>query len=444
VNAKARIAVAQHLSTAGTDLSPRAAGAGPKLSLGSLPMTVTGSWERAARGAMLLGPDGTLSPTIFAEMSALAVATGAINLGQGFPDEDGPPQVLEAAKRAITDGLNQYPPGLGMPVLRQAIAEHQRRFYGLTIDPDNQVLVTAGATEALAATILALTDDGDEVVTFEPFYDAYAAAIALGRATQTTVPLRAPHFLPDHDDIRSAFTDRTRVIIVNSPHNPTGAVFPRATLELIVELAERHNAIIVTDEVYEHLTFGAEHVPISTLPGAFGRTVTISSGGKTFSATGWKIGWIIAPSELLKPIVAVKQYLTYVNGAPFQPAIAVGLGLPMSYFNELAAGLKAKRDILTAGLIAAGFGVTSPAAGYFVIADAAPLGVSNAAQFCRALPGLAGVAAVPVTAFVREEHRAGYATLVRFAFCKRTDVLARAAAQLAELAESRTISNASQ
>ena len=407
-------------------------------------MTVTGSWERAARGAMLLGPDDTLSPTIFAEMSALAVATGAINLGQGFPDEDGPSEVLEAAKRAITEGLNQYPPGLGMPVLRQAIAQHQRRFYGLTVDPDSQVLVTAGATEALAASILALTDDGDDVVTFEPFYDAYAAAIALGRATQKTVPLRAPHFLPDHDDIRAAITDRTRLIIVNSPHNPTGAVFPRATLQLIVELADRHDAIIVTDEVYEHLTFGAEHVPISTLPGAFDRTVTISSGGKTFSTTGWKIGWIVAPSDLLQPIAAVKQYLTYVNGAPFQPAIAVGLGLPTSYFDNLAAGLKSKRDILTDGLTAAGFAVTSPAAGYFVIADAAPLGVTNAADFCRALPALAGVAAVPVTAFVREEHRADYATLVRFAFCKRAEVLTRAAAQLAELADSRTISKASQ
>jgi len=392
---------------------------------------------------MLLGPHGSLSPTIFAEMSALAVATGAINLGQGFPDEDGPPEVLEAAKRAITEGLNQYPPGLGMPVLRQAIAEHQRRFYGLTVDPDSQVLVTAGATEALAASILALTDDGDDVVTFEPFYDAYAAAIALGRATQKTVPLRAPHFLPDHDDIRAAINDRTRLIIVNSPHNPTGAVFPPGTLELIVELAVRHHAVIVTDEVYEHLTFGAEHVPISTLPGAFDRTVTISSGGKTFSTTGWKIGWVVAPSELLKPIVAVKQYLTYVNGAPFQPAIAVGLRLPTSYFKGLADGLKSKRDTLTAGLTAAGFAVTSPEAGYFVIADAAPLGVTNAAEFCRALPALAGVAAVPVTAFVHEEHRADYATLVRFAFCKRSEVLSRAAAQLAELADSRTISKAS-
>ncbi len=396
-------------------------------------MTVQGSWERAARGAMLLGADGTLSATIFAEMSALAASTGAINLGQGFPDEDGPPEVLEAARRAIADGVNQYPPGLGNPVLREAIAAHQKRFYGIEVDAATQVLVTAGATEALAATLLALTDEGDEVVTFEPFYDEYGAVTALARARQVTVPLRAPTFLPDHDDLRRAITDRTRVIIVNSPHNPTGAVFPRATLELIVELAHQHDVTIVTDEVYEHLTFGASHVPIASLPGAFERTVTISSGGKTFSTTGWKVGWAIAPAPILQAIVAVKQYLTYVNGAPFQPAIAVGLGLPDSYFAAAAASLQKKRDILTAGLSRAGFGVGIPDAGYFVIADAADLGVTDAAEFARALPALAGVVAVPVTAFVSHPNRDEYRSLLRFAFCKRVDVLERAADQLAQL-----------
>lgn len=396
-------------------------------------MTVQGSWERVARGAMLLGADGTLSATIFAEMSALAASTGAINLGQGFPDEDGPPEVLEAARRAIADGVNQYPPGLGNPVLREAIAAHQKRFYGIEVDAATQVLVTAGATEALAATLLALTDEGDEVVTFEPFYDEYGAVTALARARQVTVPLRAPTFLPDHDDLRRAITDRTRVIIVNSPHNPTGAVFPRATLELIVELAHQHDVTIVTDEVYEHLTFGASHVPIASLPGAFERTVTISSGGKTFSTTGWKVGWAIAPAPILQAIVAVKQYLTYVNGAPFQPAIAVGLGLPDSYFAAAAASLQKKRDILTAGLSRAGFGVGIPDAGYFVIADAADLGVTDAAEFARALPALAGVVAVPVTAFVSHPNRDEYRSLLRFAFCKRVDVLERAADQLAQL-----------
>ena len=396
-------------------------------------MNVSGSWERAARGAMLLGSDGQLSPTIFAEISALALSTGAINLGQGFPDEDGPPEVLEAAREAIAGGINQYPPGLGMPVLRDAIAEHQRRFYSIPVDASTQVLVTAGATEALAATLLALTDEGDEVVTFEPFYDAYGAIIALARAKHVTVPLRTPDFRPDHDELRAAITHRTRVILVNSPHNPTGTVLDRATLELIVELAHRHDAIIVTDEVYEHLTFGTEHIPVSSLPGAFERTVTISSGGKTFSTTGWKIGWIVAPANLMNAIVAVKQFLTYVNGAPFQPAIAVGLGLPDPYFATAAATLESKRDILSAGLQSAGFTVGRPQAGYFIIADAAPLGITDAADFCRALPHLAGVAAVPVTAFVHPDRREGYESLLRFAFCKKVEVLERAARQLAEL-----------
>jgi len=382
---------------------------------------------------MLLGSDGALRPTIFAEMSALAASTGAINLGQGFPDEDGPAEVLEAARRAIGDGLNQYPPGIGMPVLREAIAEHQERFYGIRLDPATEVLVTAGATEAIAAALLALTDEDDEVVALEPFYDEYAAIVGLARATLVTVPLRAPAFLPDHDDLRAAITDRTRIILVNSPHNPTGAVLPRETLELLVELAHAHDAVIITDEVYEHLTFGVEHVPVASLPGAFERTVTISSGGKTFSTTGWKIGWITAPARLVAPILAVKQFLTYVNGAPFQPAIAVGLRLPDECFITAAATLRAKRDLLSEGLTAAGFDVGRPDAGYFLIADAAPLGITDAAEFCRALPALAGVVAVPVTAFVRPDARSAYASLVRFAFCKRVDVLERAAAQLADL-----------
>ncbi|WP_097060543.1 aminotransferase class I/II-fold pyridoxal phosphate-dependent enzyme [Salinibacterium xinjiangense] len=396
-------------------------------------MSVHGSWERAARGAMLLGADGELRQTIFGEMSALAASTGAINLGQGFPDEEGPIEVLDAARQAIRDGANQYPPALGMPVLREAIAAHQQRFYGLRVDPDSQVLVTAGATEALAATILALTEEGDEVLTLEPFYDAYGAMIAFGKATHVTVPLRAPHFLPDHEDLRAAVTDRTRLILINSPHNPTGSVLPRETLELIIELAYDHDAIIVTDEVYEHLTFEVEHTPISSLPGGFDRTVTISSGGKTFSTTGWKIGWIIAPQPILQAILAVKQYLTYVNGAPFQPAIAVGLGLPDEFFSGVASTLQHKCEILSAGLTSAGFTVSTPQAGYFVIADAAALGVTDAAEFCRSLPSLAGVAAVPVSAFVHPDRRGGFETLLRFAFCKKIDVLERAAAQLAEL-----------
>ncbi|MFC0680909.1 pyridoxal phosphate-dependent aminotransferase [Lysobacter korlensis] len=396
-------------------------------------MDIPGAWSRVASGAMLLSADGVLRPTIFAEMSALALRTGAINLGQGFPDEDGPAPVLEAARAAIAGGANQYPPGIGIPELRAAIVEHQQRFYGLNVDPDAEVLVTAGATEAIAATILALCEPGDEVVTLEPFYDSYAATIALAGARHVTVPLRAPDFRLEPDDIRAAVTDRTRIILVNSPHNPTGTVVGREVLQVVVELAHEHDALIVTDEVYEHLTFGVEHVPIATLPGARDRTITISSGGKTFSTTGWKVGWVVAPPALTKAILTVKQFLTYVNAAPFQPAIAVGLRLPDEYFRDAAETLGRKRDILSTGLRRAGFRVSNPDGSYFVIADAAPLGFTDADDLCRRLPELAGVVGVPLGAFVREEHREGYRSLVRFAFCKRIDVLERAAAQLAGL-----------
>ena len=396
-------------------------------------MTVSGAWTSAARGAGLLGADGAVRPTIFAEMSALAVQTGAINLGQGFPDEDGPAVVLDAAVDAIRQGANQYPPGIGVPELRHAIAEHQRRFYGLEVDPDREVLVTAGATEGIAATLLALLEPGDEVVTFEPFYDEYGAVISLAGGVHRTVPLEPPAFRPDLDRLRSTVTDRTRIILVNTPHNPTGAVFDRETLTTIVELAHRHDAIIVTDEVYEHLTFGPQHIPIATLPGGRERTVTISSGGKTFNTTGWKVGWLTAPAELVTAILAVKQFLTYVNGAPFQPAIAAGLALPDAFFTGIAAALAHKRDVLSAGLRAAGFDVHRSDGTYFVVADAAPLGHPDAVEFCRRLPELTGVVAVPLSAFCRDEYARRTASLVRFAFCKRVEVLEEAAARLATL-----------
>jgi N-succinyldiaminopimelate aminotransferase len=394
-------------------------------------MTIPGAWRRTARGAGLLATDGTVEASIFAEMSALAARTGAINLGQGFPDEDGPREVLEAARKAISDGVNQYPPGRGLPVLREAIARHQHRFYGLTPNPDTEVLVTAGATEALAATILALIEPGDEVVTFEPFYDAYGALIALGGGVHRTVRLRTPDFQPDLDELRATVSARTRLIIVNNPHNPTGAIFPPETLQLIVELAERHDAVIVTDEVYEHLTFGVPHIPIATLPGAASRTVTISSGGKTFNTTGWKVGWLTAPAPLVTAVLAVKQFLTYVNGAPFQPAIAAGLDLPDGFYAGIAADLRFKRDVLERGLTSAGFTVSRPDGSYFIVADAARLGYPDGAEFCRVLPALAGVVAVPIAAFCLPEHRTEYASLVRFAYCKRVDVLERASLQLA-------------
>ena len=382
----------------------------------------------------MIGPDGFIRPTIFAEMSALAAETGAINLGQGFPDEDGPAEVLEVARASIANGVNQYPPGRGIPDLLLAIAEHQERFYGLRPDPDRDVLVTAGATEALAASLLALIDGpDDEVVVFEPYYDAYAAVAALAGARLVPVPLRWPDFQPDLDRLRAVVTDRTRVILVNDPHNPTGAVFSSDVRAEVVRLASHHDAVIITDEVYEHLVFDAPHVPIATLPGAWERTLTISSGGKTFSTTGWKIGWISGPADLVDAVLAVKQFLTYVNGAPFQPAIATGLRLPEAFFSGIAETLRAKRDLLGAGLRAAGFDVSVPAGSYFTVVDAAPLGAGDAAEFCRTLPDRAGVVAIPLTAFVAPEHRSDYATLVRFAACKRIDVLEDAASRLASL-----------
>ncbi|WP_424448170.1 aminotransferase class I/II-fold pyridoxal phosphate-dependent enzyme [Microbacterium arborescens] len=392
---------------------------------------VPGAWRRAARGAGLLTDDGQPVPTIFAEMTALATRTGAINLGQGFPDEDGPAAVLEAAQKAIAAGRNQYPPGRGEPELLAAISEHQSHWYGLAIDPDTQALVTAGATEALAATILALVEGpDDEVVVFEPYYDAYAALVALSGARLVGVPLRWPAFQPDLDELATAVTDRTRIILVNDPHNPTGAVFSRETVDEIVRLAYRHDAVIVTDEVYEHLTFDVPHVPIATLPGAAERTLTISSAGKTFSATGWKVGWVTGPAALVRAVLAVKQWLTYVNAGPFQPAIAMGLGLPDEVFTGIADRLRAGRDLLGAGLREAGFAVSTPAGSYFTVADAAPLGARDADAFCRELPERAGVVAIPLTAFASRAHRSQYATLVRFAACKRPDVLAEASARL--------------
>ncbi len=392
---------------------------------------IPGAWRRTAAGAGLLAPDGSVAPTIFAEMSAAAARTGAINLGQGFPDEDGPAEVLEAAREAISRGINQYPPGRGNPDLLEAISEHQRRFYALEVDPSREVIVTAGATEALTATLLALIDGADdEVVVFEPYYDSYAAAVALAGARLRTVPLRAPDFQPDLELLAATVSDRTRIILVNDPHNPTGAVFDREVLAEVVRLAELHDAIIVTDEVYEHLAFRSPHTPIATLPGAAERTLTISSAGKTFSATGWKIGWVHGPAELITAVLTAKQYLTYVNGSPFQPAIAVGLRLRNEFFASAAATLAHKHEILGSGLRTAGFSVFPPQGGYFTVADASALGGADAAEFCRALPERAGVVAIPLTAFVSDARRDEYAGLVRFAACKRVEILVEAAKRL--------------
>lgn len=390
---------------------------------------VPGRWREVARQSNLLGADGSLAATIFAEMSALAARTGAINLGQGFPDTDGPDAVLDAAVAAIRGGRNQYPPGRGVPELRQAVAEHQRRCYGLDPDPDTEVLVTAGATEAIAATVMALCEPGDEVIMLEPYFDSYAASIALAGAVRRTVPLRFPDYTLDVDALAAAFTDRTRLLLLNSPHNPTGRVLSRDELTAVAGLARRHDVTVVTDEVYEHLTFDRNrHVPMATLPGMAERTVTISSAGKTFSVTGWKVGWVHARADLVDAITTVKQFLTYVNAGPFQPAVATGLGLPEEVFARAAANLQAGRDLLVEGLLDAGFAVSVPAGTYFVVADAAPLGYDDGLALCRELPRLAGVVAVPVRVF--HDDVATARSLVRFAFCKRPEVLAEAVRRL--------------
>ncbi len=370
--------------------------------------------------------------TIFAEMSALATRTGAINLGQGFPDTDGPAEIVEAAVAALRGGSNQYPPAPGIPALRSAIADHQRRFYAIELDPDGEVLVTTGATEAIAAALLALCEPGDEVVTFEPYYDSYAACIALAGATRRLVTLRPPDYAVDPDALAAAFTPRTRAVLLNSPHNPTGKVFTRAELELIAGHCRERGILAITDEVYEHLTFdGREHVPLTTLDGMAERTLTISSAGKTFSLTGWKIGWATGPRELVAAVQTAKQFLTYVSGAPFQPAIAHALALGDAYFESFRAGLQAKRDRLCAGLEAAGLDVFRPAGTYFVTTDIRPLGEQDGHAFCLQLPERAGVVAVPTVVFYDAEDVGR--PLVRFAFCKRDEVIDEAAARLTAL-----------
>jgi N-succinyldiaminopimelate aminotransferase len=369
--------------------------------------------------------------TIFAEMSQLAERTGAINLGQGFPDADGPAAMADAAMAAIRDGHNQYPPGPGTPGLRRAISEHQRRFYGLEFDPDTEVLVTAGATEAISAAMLALCEPGDEVVMFEPYYDSYAPAVAMAGAVRRVVPLRPPSWSFDIDQLAGAITDRTRLVLLNSPHNPTGKVFDDGELAAIAEVCLDADVLVLTDEVYEHLVFDGRHVPIASLPGMAGRTLTASSAGKTFSFTGWKIGWVCGPPALVTAVRTTKQFLTYVNGAPFQPAVAVGLGLPDAYFEEVVHSLASRRDRLCLGLEAVGFEVFRPASTYFAMTDISAITDEDAFEFCRRLPERCGVVAIPASVLYDDPATGG--TLVRFAFCKRPEVIDQAVERLSRL-----------
>ncbi|MFD4023194.1 pyridoxal phosphate-dependent aminotransferase [Streptomyces sp. NPDC058576] len=370
--------------------------------------------------------------TIFAEMSALAQRTGSINLGQGFPDTDGPEEIREAAVRALRAGHgNQYPPGPGVPELRAAVAAHQERFYGLTWSPDTEVLVTTGATEAIAASLLALLEPDDEVIAFEPYYDSYAACIAMAGAKRVPLTLRAPHFRPDLDELRTLITPRTRLLLLNTPHNPTGTVLTPDELAGIAALAVEHDLLVVTDEVYEHLVFTGAHHPIAALPGMRERTVSISSSGKTFSYTGWKIGWVTGDAPLVAAVRAAKQYLTFVSGGPFQYAIADALALPDAFFTGFRADMHRKRDLLAKGLRAAGFRVYEPEGTYFITTDISPLGDEDAYAFCRALPERCGVAAVPNSVFY-DDPEAGRSQ-VRFTFCKKDEVLEEAVERLARL-----------
>ena len=382
--------------------------------------------------------------TVFAEMSALAVATGSINLGQGFPDYPGPPEVLEAARAAIGTGADQYPPGPGIPELRAAVAEHQQRFQGLDYDPDTEVLITAGATEALTAAMLSLLEPGDEVVLFEPVYDSYSASVAMAGGVVRPVPLHPPAasspddprpWTFDEDELRAAITPRTRLLLVNSPHNPTGTVLTAPELRVLAELAHEHDLVVITDEVYEHLVFeGSRHVSLATLPGMRERTLVVSSAGKTFNVTGWKIGWVCGPAPLVAAVRTAKQFLTYVNGGPFQPAVAAGLRLPDAYFGDVARDLQYRRDVLVAGLRDAGLPVITPQATYFATVDVRAVRPDgDGPAFCRELPARAGLVAIPTVVFYTRAHADLGRHLVRFACCKSDAVLGEAVERLRRL-----------
>ena len=376
-------------------------------------------------------PFGT---TIFAEMSALAQRTGAVNLGQGFPDFDGPPEMLEVAAQSIRDGHNQYPPGRGTPDLRRAIAEHQTRFHRLAYDPESQIVVTAGATEAVTAAVLALCESGDEVAVLDPHYDSYAAAAALAGATLRPVPLRPAsdgRFAVDLDSARRVIGKRTRLLLLNSPHNPTGTVLTEPEVAELARLCVEHDVLAVTDEVYEHLVLDGVHVPLASIEGMAERTLQVSSAGKSFSCTGWKIGWVCGPAPLVSAVMRVKQFMTYTNGAPFQPAVAVALRLPDTYFTGFVDSMRAKRDMLRAGLAAAGFDVQRSDGTYFVAADIRPLGDEDGVAFCRSLPDRCGVVAVPLQVFHSDPTEGRH--LVRFTFGKRDELLSEAVARLKRL-----------
>lgn len=376
--------------------------------------------------------------TIFAEMSALAARVGAVNLGQGFPDEDGPAPMLAVAQQAIADGVNQYPPGPGIPALRQAIAAQRTRHYGIDYDPDTEVLVTVGGTEAIAAAVIGLVEPGSDVLIIAPFYDSYSPVIAMAGCRRVVVPLAPDNhgFAIDIDRLRAAITPATRALILNSPHNPTGMVASHDELTAIATLAVEHDLLVITDEVYEQLTFdGHQHRPLAGYPGMADRTVTISSAAKMFNCTGWKIGWACGPADLIAGVRAAKQYLTYVGGAPFQPAVAHALDHEDAWVAALRKSYRGKRDRLAGALTDIGFDVHDSFGTYFLCADPCPLGYDDSTAFCAGLPERVGVAAIPMSAFLdpNSPDSAGWNHLVRFAFCKRDDTLDEAISRLRTL-----------
>ncbi len=372
-----------------------------------------------------------IAPTVFSQMSALAVRTGSLNLGQGFPDVDGPPAAIARAVQALEGGANQYAPGIGIPALRQAIARHQQRHYGIGLDPDSEVVVTTGATEGIAAALLGLVDPGDEVIVLEPYYDSYVAMIQMAGGLRRPVTLRAPDFRLDPDELRAAVTPRTRFVLLNSPHNPTGTVLSADELAAVAAVAVEHDLVVITDEVYEHLVFDAHrHVPIATLPGMAERTLTLSSAGKSYSFTGWKVGWATGPAELVAAVMAAKQWLTFTSGSPLQPAVAHALDELPHFPAELAVDLQGRRDLLCSGLGAAGLDVRVPEGTYFATTDVSSLGWADGMGFCLALPERAGVVAIPAQVFHDDQDAGRH--LVRWAFCKERATIEDGVRRLAD------------
>ena len=369
-----------------------------------------------------------IPPTIFTEMSALAVRTGSVNLGQGFPDAAGPEAVVRRAEAALRGDENQYAPGPGRPELRAAVARHQHRHYGLDVDPDTQVVVTTGATEAIAAAILGLVDPGDEVVVLEPFYDSYVAVLQMAGAVRRPVTLAAPEFRLDVAAVSAAITDRTRFLLLNTPHNPTGAVLSTDELDGLARLAVEHDLVVISDEVYEHLTYDVPHVPIATRPGMAERTLTISSVGKSWSFTGWKVGWATGPADLVAAVLSAKQWLTFTSGGPLQSAVAVALDDEAAWPASLAADLQQRRDLLVDSLLDLGLPTHRPEGTYFAVSDVSALGWDDGRSFCLALPERAGVVAIPLQGFYDSD--AGH-QLVRWAFCKDRTVIEEGVRRLA-------------